>query len=122
MKGKGRIIKEVRENYILLKLEGSFNSYEHDEELRETFRDISKGQPVNAVVDFKEVFYFNSTAIRGLLSGNAFMKRAEGRIIFCNLSDYIANIFKITNLHLTFKILDTVEDAEKELKNPSEEI
>jgi anti-anti-sigma factor len=121
MKGKGRIVKEVKEKYILLKLEGSFNSYEHDEEIRETFREISKEEPVNVIVDFKEVFYFNSTAIRGLLSGNAFIKRAEGRIIFCNLSDYIANIFKITNLHLTFKILDSLEDAEFELENPTED-
>ncbi len=122
MKGKGRIIKEVKENYVLLKLEGSFNSYEHDEEIREMFREVAKGQPANVIVDFKEVFYFNSTAIRGLLSGNAFVNRAEGRIIFCNLSDYIANIFKITNLHLTFKILDSVEDAEEELKNPSDDL
>ncbi|MFW5662865.1 MAG: STAS domain-containing protein, partial [Bacteroidota bacterium] len=101
-------------------LEGSFNSYEHDEALRETFRKLADENKSRVIVDFSEVFFFNSTAIRGLISGNAFIKRKNGKIVFYNLSDYINNIFDITNLNMTFSICESKEEALEALDKDDE--
>lgn len=107
----GEIIIEEKQDHVIMHLDGSFNSQEHDEELRETFRKLVKEGKNRILVDFQNVFYFNSTAIRGLLSGRAIVNKANGNIVFYNLNQYVDNIFRITNLHMTFSICADTEEA-----------
>lgn len=109
----GEIVLEDKQDYTVMLLEGSFTSQEHDEEIRETFRKLVKDGKNRILVDFKNVFYFNSTAIRGLLSGRAIVSKANGNIVFFNLSQSVDNIFRITNLHLTFSFSNNFDEALK---------
>jgi anti-anti-sigma factor len=105
------VIVEDMDNYTALRLHGSFNSEDHGEELRVTFKELRKQNKNKVLVDFTNVSYINSSAIRGLLSGNALVKKMDGRLALYNLNEYNENIIRISNLHLEFHMFKDLEKA-----------
>ncbi|MFP4529326.1 MAG: STAS domain-containing protein [Candidatus Kapaibacterium sp.] len=110
------IFVEDMDGYTAVRLHGSLNSEEHSEELRLEFKDLKKKEKKYVLVDFTNVSYINSSAIRGLLSGNALVKKMDGRLALYNLNEYNENIIKISNLHLEFKIFKNLSKAVHFLK------
>lgn len=102
---------EKREKYLIMHLEGDFNAADDNDALLAKFRELSEKAQVRVVVDIRKVVYLNSGSIGVLLSGNALMKKKDGKISLFGASDYLANIFNITKLHLAFDICETEEEA-----------
>jgi anti-anti-sigma factor len=73
---------------------------------------------VYAVIDLQAVSFFASTGIRPLLSMNRYLRERGGRMILCNLSDNVREIFEVTRListtgaaPVTFEVAKDVPSA-----------
>ncbi len=98
---------------IVLSLRGQFIGGPETDELKTTLADLGEKGTTNLIIDLNNVTYLNSTALGVLISTHAnFVKRA-GKIVLCNVSKSLENIFVITKLTLVFAIAETVEDARK---------
>ncbi len=104
---------ENKENYTLLKLEGDFNSNIENEKLLNTFRNLANDSHINVIIDLTNVVYLNSGSIGTLLSGNAILRKKNGKLAIFGASDYINNIFNITKLNLAIEIFESFDDALK---------
>lgn len=102
---------EKRDNYSVMHLEGDFNAADDNDALLAKFREIADKGQVKLILDIKKVVYLNSGSIGVLLSGNALLKKKDGKFALYGSSDYLANIFSVTKLNLAFDICETEEEA-----------
>lgn len=98
---------------IVLHLKGQFIGGEETDSLRDTLKELMENQKAKLVIDLKDVTYLNSTALGVLISAHTNFVKREGKIILCNVSKSIENIFVITKLSLVFEIAGSLEEAIK---------
>ena len=67
------------------------------------------------VLDMSSVEYVSSSGLRVLMMLYKAMKKCDGRLCFCGLSPFVAEVFDISNLARLFTIEATREDALKAL-------
>ncbi len=112
---------EEKPDFVIMHLSGSSTAVsKQDEEvlnLRERFKQLSSEGTDNVIVDLKNVEYIASDTIGALLSGNSILKKKGGKLVLCNASEYIQKIFEIVRLGEVLPIVDSLEDAEKEIKS-----
>lgn len=101
----------------ILHMKGQFVGGEETDQLRDALKTISDSQKNKLIIDLKETTYLNSTALGVLISAHATFIKRDGKIILCNISKSIENIFVITKLTMVFTIADKLEEAIKELSN-----
>lgn len=106
---------EERENYQIMNLVGDFVAVEVIDLFREKLKELAKSEKNKVILNFKEVSYFNSTALGVLLSANALFDRNNGKLLICNVNDYMKNIFSITKLTFIFTLYSSIEEAAKQL-------
>ena len=97
--------------YKVMELTGDFVGVEEVDELREKFKELGVEENLNLIIDLKNVNYLNSTSLGAFLSANALIEKGNGKVVICNASDYINNIFSITKLTLIFPIFNSLEEA-----------
>jgi len=111
---------EEKDDYVIIYLMGSSNAVskqsEEVENIRNTFKDMTKKGINKVIIDLKGVEYLSSNIIGSFLSGNAIMKKNDGKVVLCSPSDYIMGIFNIVKLEKVFPILPTLEEAIEEIK------
>lgn len=98
---------------VILHLKGQFIGGAETDELKSYLKGISDKNQNNLIINLENVTYLNSTALGVLISAHANFIKRNGKIILCNVSKSIENIFVITKLTLVFTISDTLEDAKK---------
>lgn len=101
----------------IIHTKGQFVGGEETDQLRDALKTISDSQKNKLIIDLKETTYLNSTALGVLISAHATFIKRDGKIILCNISKSIENIFVITKLTMVFTIADKLEEAIKELSN-----
>jgi len=99
----------------VLYLKGQFIGGEETDQLRDTLKGIAEQSSNRVIIDLEKVTYLNSTAIGVLISAHASFVKRNGKVVLCNVSKSIENIFVITKLTLVFPICATVEEAKKQL-------
>ncbi len=107
----GLIKVESHSTYQILNIEGDFVTENDANDLRESFRNIAKTDNNKVILNFKNLSYMSSTSLGVLLSANALLEKNNGKMIICNLSDYMLNIFQITKLNLILAISDNSDSA-----------
>jgi anti-sigma B factor antagonist len=100
----------------VIHLKGQFVGGEETDDLRDTLKSISDSQKNKLIIDLKDTTYLNSTALGVLISAHANFVKRDGRIILCNISKSIENIFVITKLTMVFTITETLDEAINKLK------
>lgn len=100
----------------VIHLKGQFVGGEETDELRDTLKSISDSQKNKLIIDLNDTTYLNSTALGVLISAHANFVKRDGKIILCNISKSIENIFVITKLTMVFTITETLEQAINKLK------
>ncbi|MGA2297211.1 MAG: STAS domain-containing protein [FCB group bacterium] len=98
---------------VILHLKGQFIGGEETDKLRDTLKEVSQQQKNCLIIDLEKVTYLNSTALGVFIAAHANFVKRNGKIILCNVSKTIENIFVITKLTLVFQITNTLEDAIK---------
>lgn len=101
----------------LLKLKGQFIGGEETDRLRDTLQEIAGKKANNLIIDLDKVTYLNSTALGVLISAHANFAKRDGKIILCNVSKSIENIFVITKLSMVFTITGTLDEAIKQISD-----
>lgn len=99
----------------VLHLKGQFVGGEETDQLRDKLKEISDSKKNKLIVDLDRTTYLNSTALGVLISAHANFTKRDGKIVLCNVSESIENIFVITKLTLVFAIADNIDEAIKEL-------
>ncbi|MBX3044661.1 MAG: STAS domain-containing protein [Candidatus Kapabacteria bacterium] len=97
----------------ILHLKGQFIGGAETDELKQHLQNLSEANHNSLIINLDNVTYLNSTALGVLISSHANFTKRGGKIILCNVSKSIENIFVITKLTLVFTIADTLEDAKK---------
>lgn len=101
----------------ILHMKGQFVGGEETDQLRDALKSVSDSQKNKLIIDLKETTYLNSTALGVLISAHASFVKRDGKIILCNISKSIENIFVITKLTMVFAITEDLDSAIKELSN-----
>ncbi len=101
----------------VLHLKGQFIGGEETDELRQKLQEIAAQKTNNLIINLEKVSYLNSTALGVLISSHASFAKRDGKIVLCNVSKSIENIFVITKLTMVFNITDSLEEAIKTLSN-----
>lgn len=65
----------------------------------------------NVVIDFHKTDYYGSTALGFFLRIWKRVRRREGRMAFCNVSDHEKEILQITNLDHSWPICSSRDEA-----------
>ena len=97
----------------ILHLKGQFIGGEETDQLKENLKSFAEKQQNSLIIDLESVTYLNSTALGVLISAHANFIKRNGKIILCNVSKSLENIFVITKLTLVFTIAETLDDAIK---------
>lgn len=97
----------------ILHLKGQFIGGPETDELKEQLKLFSDKNQNNLIINLENATYLNSTALGVLISAHANFVKRNGKIILCNVSKSLENIFVITKLTLVFTITDTLDEAKK---------
>lgn len=81
-------------------------------ELESTMVPLINGGTSQLIVDFAELEYISSAGLRVLLLGAKLTKKAGGKVVLCQLKDFIKEIFEIAGFMPIFTVVDTCEDAQ----------
>jgi anti-sigma B factor antagonist len=98
---------------VILHLKGQFIGDEETDELRDSLQSVAEQKKNQLIINLEKVTYLNSTALGVLISAHANFVKRDGRVILCNVSSSIKNIFVITKLTLVFTITETLDEAIK---------
>ncbi len=105
-----------KDNYVIMFLSGSSTAVNKQAKevlnLRNKFKELAKKYN-RVIVDFKEVEYIASDTIGAILSGNAIMKKNDGKVVLSSASDYVKKIFDIVRLGDVLDICSELDEAEK---------
>jgi len=102
--------KRTEADIVVCQLSGEIN-IDTSPELRKLCGDMIDKQIRKLVLDFSAVSYVDSSGLATLIEMLRKMKRYEGRLKICNLSDKVRSIFEITKLTKLFEIFDTEDQA-----------
>jgi anti-sigma B factor antagonist len=99
----------------VMHLKGEFIGGTETEELKQSLHQIAESNKNFLIIDLEKVTYLNSTALGVLISAHAHFVKLNGKVILCNISKTLKNIFVITKLTLVFPIFETIDEAIKQI-------
>lgn len=95
----------------IIHLNGQFVGGDETMKLKEILQSMSEKQTTKLIINLDKTSYLNSTALGILISAHANFTKREAKIVLCNVSQSIKNIFVITKLAMVFSLADTLEEA-----------
>ncbi|MBW2435885.1 MAG: STAS domain-containing protein [Deltaproteobacteria bacterium] len=84
-----------------------------------TIRKILQGDCLQMLFDFSTLNYLSSGGLRIILQAAKELKRKQGQIVLCCLSEYVSEVFEISGFKSLIPITDTVESGIKQLDKSS---
>jgi anti-anti-sigma factor len=84
-----------------------------------TIRKILQGDCLKMLFDFSTLNYLSSGGLRIILQAAKELKRKQGQIVLCCLSEYVSEVFEISGFKSLIPITDTVESGIKQLDKSS---
>lgn len=86
--------------------------YQRIEQGAATILDLLSGTAIqNVVLDFRKTDYYGSTALGFFLNLWKEVRRRNGRMVFCNVSDHEKEILRITTLDHSWPICSSRAEA-----------
>lgn len=102
---------------VIVNLKGQFIGGEETDLLRSTLQEIAESKEDKMIINLEKVTYLNSTALGVLIASHANFAKRDAKIVLCNVSKSIQNIFVITKLTMVFTISESLEEAIKSIQN-----
>ena len=65
------------------------------------------------IFNFKDIDYISSAGLRVILKATKALKREEGKIMLCDMQDYVKEVFEIAGFDTFLPIVPTMDDALK---------
>ncbi|MEQ8223500.1 MAG: STAS domain-containing protein [Candidatus Eremiobacterota bacterium] len=79
-------------------------------DLETLLKDLTLSGERIIAVNLEDVNYISSTGLRIFLLFQKQLKKVDGEIILCKMTDYVANIFKTTGFDRLFSVISKKED------------
>ena len=76
-----------------------------------TIKKILKGDCLRMLFDFRMLDYLSSSGLKVILGTAKELKRKEGQIVLCSLSNFVKEIFEISGLNSLIPITESVESG-----------
>jgi anti-anti-sigma factor len=111
MASKIKVTEYSDKGIILIQPKGNFVGGDETDELRDSIKKYSDTDNKKLVIDLGDVLYLNSTALGVLISAHTNYTKREGKVVLCQLSKNLENLFVITKLSLIFDSTPTIEEA-----------
>ncbi len=108
------IILQDRNGYRYLSIAGRLDaatSQDADQELRNKLNDCTA-----LVIDLNDLSYISSAGLRVLLIVAKQMQGRSGKVVLCNLTPTVQEVFDISGFSSIFKLCANIEAAETALK------
>jgi anti-sigma B factor antagonist len=93
-------------------VEGEIN-IDTSPDVRKTFDKLIGGQCRKVVLNFGNLNYIDSSGLATLIEMLQRLKKIEGKLRICCISDKIKSIFEITKLEKLFEMFNNEDDALK---------
>ena len=104
------IIEENQSGINIFKLNGRLDSNTSQGFEKKIFQAIDDGSK-NMVIDFKDLEYISSAGLRVILKATKALKREEGKMMLCDMQDYVKEVFEIAGFDSFLPIVGTMDDA-----------
>ena len=100
-----KIVETKKDDIITCKVEGEIN-ISTSPNLRKAFDGFINKGIKKIVIDFSGVPYIDSSGLATLIELLQRLKKIDGKLRVCSMSDKVKNVFEITKLHKLFEIYD----------------
>ena len=104
------IIEENQGGINIYKLNGRLDSNTSQGFEKKIFQAIDDGSK-NMIIDFKNLDYISSAGLRVILKATKALKREDGKIMLCDMQDYIKEVFEISGFDSFMPIVGSMGDA-----------
>lgn len=104
--------KNVADVVVCL-VEGEIN-IDTSPDVRKTFDKLINKQNKKVILNFEKLNYIDSSGLATLIEMLQRLKRIDGKLRICSISDKIKSIFEITKLEKLFEIFPTEQEALKD--------
>ena len=104
------IIEEKQSGINIFKLNGRLDSNTSQGFEQKLFDAISNGSK-HMIVDFRDLDYISSAGLRVILKTTKALKRDEGKIMLCDMQDYVKEVFEIAGFDTFLPIVGTMDEA-----------
>ena len=108
------IIEQQEHGISIFKLNGRLDSNTSQGLEKKIFDSISSGSK-NMIIEFKDLDYISSAGLRVILKATKALKREDGKIMLCDMQDYVKEVFEIAGFDSILPIVPTMADAVKAL-------
>jgi anti-sigma B factor antagonist len=99
---------------LIMDLSGRLDSNTSPEFEEKLLGLIREPETDKVVLDFAGLDYISSAGLRVLLKASREIKDQEGKLVLCNLKDYIREVFEVSGFVSILPISDSVEGAKGE--------
>ena len=69
------------------------------------------GGSKSMIIDFKNLDYISSAGLRVILKATKALKREDGKIMLCDMQDYVKEVFEISGFDSLLPIVGSMGDA-----------
>ena len=104
------ITTKSHDSYTTLHLKGRLD-LNSSAELKEQIKDHLNNNFINLILDLSDVDFINSSGLGTLVSILKNVRIVNGKMVLCNLAQYVQEIFEITQLSHIFDIYPTEQEA-----------
>jgi anti-sigma B factor antagonist len=104
------IIEENQGGINIFKLNGRLDSNTSQGFENKIFQAIDDGSK-SMIIDFKDLDYISSAGLRVILKATKALKREEGKMMLCDMQDYVKEVFEIAGFDSFLPIVSTMNDA-----------
>ena len=104
------IIEKNQGGINIYKINGQLNSNTSQGLEDKLIRAIDGGSK-SMIIDFKNLDYISSAGLRVILKAIKALKREDGKIMLCDMQDYVKEVFEISGLDSLMPIFGSMGDA-----------
>ena len=104
------IIEEIQSGINIFKLNGRLDSNTSQGFEKKIFQAIDDGSK-SVIIDFKDLDYISSAGLRVIFKATKALKREEGKMMLCDMQDYVKEVFEIAGFDSFLTIVGTMDDA-----------
>jgi anti-sigma B factor antagonist len=104
------IVEEKSQTISIFRLNGRLDSNTSQGFEQKLFNAISDGTK-KMVIDFKDIDYISSAGLRVILKATKALSREEGKIMLCDMQDYVKEVFEIAGFDAILPIVPTLNEA-----------
>jgi anti-sigma B factor antagonist len=109
------IFEENQSGINIYKLSGRLDSNTSQSFEKKIFQAIDDGSK-SMIIDFKNLDYISSAGLRVILKATKALKREDGKMMLCDMQDYVKEVFEIAGFDSFLPIVSTMDDALQRFK------